>query len=122
VKSLLTILLLFYLNFLNAQIEAIFDLKRFKSNDKNYIETYLYVYGNSLKQNKDTSDNDKGVEILQYIEDKENKIIAHKKYVIKDKADYVESKGIMDLQRFVVKSGEFKIFLELTDLNDPSNI
>lgn len=121
-KSLLTILLLFYLNFLNAQIEAIFDLKRFKSNDKNYIETYLYIYGNSLKQNKDTSDNDKGVEILQYIEDKENKIIAHKKYVIKDKADYVESKGIMDLQRFVVKSGEFKIFLELTDLNDPSNI
>ncbi len=121
-KLLVTISLLFILNLLSAQIEAIFDLKRFKSVDENYIETYLYIYGNSLKQNKDTADNDKGVEILQYIEDIDNKIIAHKKYIIKDKSDYVEAKGIMDLQRFIVKSGEFKIFLELTDLNDPSNI
>ena len=121
-KLLVTISLLFILNLLSAQIEAIFDLKRFKSVDENYIETYLYIYGNSLKQNKDTADNDKGVEILQYIEDIDNKIIAHKKYIIKDKSDYVEAKGIMDLQRFVVKGGEFKILLELTDLNNPSNI
>ncbi len=120
-KLQLTILFFLNLNFLNAQIEAIFDLKRFKSNDGNYIETYLYIYGNSLKQNKDTNQNNKGVEILQYIENTDNKIIAHKKYIIKDETDYVESKGIMDLQRFSVQTGRFKIFLELTDLNDSSN-
>lgn len=106
----------------HAQIEALFDLKRFKSTEENYIETYLYIYGNSLKNSIDTNINNKGVEILQYIENEDKEIVAHKKYIITDKTDYVERKGIMDLQRFPILNGDFKLFIEIKDINDSLNI
>ena len=114
------LILSFTLSF--GQIEALFDLKRFKSIDANYIETYLYIYGNSLKENRDTNNNTKGVQILQYVENENNEIIDHKKYLIVEKTDYVEKEGLIDLKRFQLGNGKFKIFLEITDLNDTTNI
>jgi len=115
------VLTIYFLN-INAQIEALFDLKKFKSIDENYIETYLYIYGNTLKTNLDTNKVTKGVEILQYIENSKKDIVAYKKYIIEEKADYVESKGIMDLQRFALKNDKYNIFIEINDVNDGSNI
>ena len=105
-----------------SQIEALFDIKKFHSLEKNYIETYLFVYGNTLFESLDSNLKDKGIEVLQYIEDENNKIIAHKKYIIKEEADYVEKDGIVDLQRFPVNSGKYMLFIEITDINKPSNI
>ena len=56
--------------------------------------------------------------MLQYIEDENNKIIAHKKYIIKEEADYVEKDGIVDLQRFPVNSGKYMLFIEITDITN----
>ena len=105
-----------------SQIEALFDIKKFHSLENNYIETYLFVFGNTLFESLDSNFKDKGIEVLQYIEDENKKIIAHKKYTIKEEADYVEKDGIVDLQRFPVKSGKFILFIEITDINKPSNI
>ena len=75
-----------------SQIEALFDIKKFHSLENNYIETYLFVYGNTLFESIDSNLRDKGIEVLQYIEDENNKIIAHKKYIIKEEADYVRKR------------------------------
>ena len=105
-----------------AQIEALFDLKRFESTDQNYIETYLYIYGNTLVESSDTSKRIKSVEILQYIEDQNKDIVAYKKHIISEESDYVLRDGIMDLQRFSIEDGNFNIFIEIKDLNDTTNI
>ena len=70
-----------------SQIEALFDIKKFHSLEKNYIETYLFVYGKTLFERLDSNIKDKGIEVLQYIEDENNKIIAHNKYIIKEEGD-----------------------------------
>ena len=105
-----------------CQIEALFDLKKFHSNENNYIETYLYIYGNTLSENEDSTLNEKGVEILQYIENSEKEIVAHKKYIIKENSDYVEKEGIMDLQRFPIPVGDYNIYVEINDINSSKNI
>ncbi len=50
--------LLIFLNFVIsisfAQLEAIFDLKRFDSSKEPYIETYLLIYGNTLTDDNDS--------------------------------------------------------------------
>jgi hypothetical protein len=81
-KTLFALIFNFIVFSIQSQIEALFDLKKFHSNEKNYIETYLYVYGNTLNESSDSNNKEKGVKILQFIEDENNKIIAHKKYVI----------------------------------------
>ena len=121
-KLLITTLLTINCFFSFAQIEALFDLKRFQSTDQNYIETYLYIYGNTIKESVDTSNRKKSVEILQYIENEEKEIVAYKKHTISEEADYVQRDGIMDLQRFSIKDGIFNIFIEIKDLNDTNNI
>ena len=73
-KLLISTLLTINCFFSFAQIEALFDLKRFQSTDQNYIETYLYIYGNTLKESVDTSNRKKSVEILQYIENEEKEL------------------------------------------------
>ena len=120
-KTLFTVITLFLVSPLHSQIEALFDLKKFHSSESNYIETYLFIYGNTLFENQDSNFNDKGVEVLQYIENEKKQIIAHEKYIIKEQSDYVEKEGIIDLQRFPVSNGKFTIFLEIKDINDTNN-
>ena len=64
-------LLIFILTTLSgiSQIEALFDIKKFHSSENSYIETYLYVFGNTLNGSTDSNLKDKGIEVLQYIED-----------------------------------------------------
>ena len=120
-KTVFAIFILFLVSPIHSQIEALFDLKKFHSSESNYIETYLFIYGNTLFENKDSNFKDKGVEVLQYIENDKKHIVAHEKYIIKEQSDYVEKEGIMDLQRFPVSNGVFTIFLEINDINDSNN-
>jgi GWxTD domain-containing protein len=118
VKFIATILFSINLFYSFGQIEALFDLKRFHTTEENYIETYLYLYGNTLKSSNDTNENFKKVEILQFIENNEKEIVAHQKYILKEAADYVERDGIMDLKRFILPSGTYTINVVIKDLND----
>ena len=104
-----------------SQIEAIIDIKKFHSNKSNYIETYLFVFGNTLYESSDTSNTEKGIEVLQYIENQNNQIVSHEKYIIKEVSDYVE-KGIIDLKRFPVSNGNYTLHIEITDINNSANI
>ena len=105
-----------------TQLEAIFDYKKFNTGESPYIETYLHIYSSTLHDNTDTNIKTKGVEILQYIEDENNKIVSHKKYKINEEKfdDYFND--IIDLQRFALKNGTYDITIEITDLNNSNNI
>lgn len=122
VKFLLILVSSFVFLSSSAQIEALFDIKRFKSSDQNYIETYLYIYGNTLNENLDTNNRKKAVQILQYIENDQREIVAHKKYIIEEKIDYAQRDGIMDLKRYTLPDGKFNITIEIKDLNDTNTI
>ena len=104
-----------------GQIEALFDVKKFRQNDQHFIETYLYIYGNSLRNNLDTSNYDKSVEVLQYIENNKNEIVDFKKYNISGNAEIINRNGILDQQRFSLVDGEYTINLKLKDINDTTN-
>lgn len=121
-NKLLVFIIVFLVSPFYSQIEALFDLKKFHSNENNYIETYLYIYGNTLSESEDSTHDEKGVEILQYIENEEKEIVAHKKYIIKENSDYVEKEGIMDLQRFLIPLGDYNIYVEINDINSSKNI
>lgn len=121
-KTFLFNILVFCSLFAQSQIEALLDIKKFHSTDSDYIETYLYVFGNTLYESSDTNNTEKGIEVLQYIENQNKQIISHKKYIIKEVSDYVEKEGIIDLQRFPISEGEYTLFIEIIDINNPSNI
>ena len=104
-----------------GQIEALFDVKKFRQNDQHFIETYLYIYGNSLRNNIDTFNLDKSVEVLQYIENEKNEIVDFKKYNISGNAESINRNGILDQQRFSLVDGEYTINLKLKDINDTTN-
>jgi GWxTD domain-containing protein len=115
------IMLLTYTN-ISAQLEAIFDYKKFNTVEAPFIETYLQIYTSSLFENSDSNIKTKGVEILQFIEDENNKIVAHKKYKILEKEleDYYND--IIDLQRFSLQNGVYEITIEITDINQKNNV
>ena len=121
-KTFLFNILVFCSLIAQSQIEALLDIKKFHSTENDYIETYLYVFGNTLYESSDTNNTEKGIEVLQYIENQNKQIISHKKYIIKEVSDYVEKKGIIDLQRFPISEGEYTLFIEIIDINNPSNI
>ena len=121
-KIFITCILVLLSLFGQSQIEAIIDLKKFHSNKSNYIETYLFVFGNTLYESSDTSNTEKGIEVLQYIENHNNQIVSHEKYIIKEVSDYVEKKGIIDLKRFPVSNGNYTLYIEITDINNSANI
>ena len=60
-KKFYAIFLIFSTQIAVGQIEALFDVKKFRQNDQHFIETYLYIYGNSLRNNIDTFNLDKSV-------------------------------------------------------------
>ena len=104
-----------------GQIEALFDVKKFRQNDQHFIETYLYIYGNSLRNNIDKFNLDKSVEVLQYIENEKNEIVDFKKYNISGNAESIDRNGILDQQRFSLVDGQYTINLKLNDINDTTN-
>ena len=58
-KIVFAVITFFLVSPLHSQIEALFDLKKFHSSESNYIETYLFIYGNTLFVNQDSKFNDK---------------------------------------------------------------
>ena len=64
----------------------------------------------------------KKVEILLFIENKQKEIVDFKKHVIEGEIDNVNKNGILDLQRFSLKDGQYNLGLKLVDQTDTNNI
>ncbi len=104
-----------------AQLEAIFDVKRFDAPSGPFIETYLNVYSHSIAYVQTDSTNESyAIEVVQLLKQGEE-IIDFKKYVLTRPEAEKEYNDILDQQRFQVKSGEkYSLELELKDLNNDS--
>ena len=107
---------------LYGQLEALFDIKKFRQGEQHLVETYLYIFGPSLIQDKDTNVKNKKVEILLFIENEQKEIVDYKKHIIEGEIDHVNKNGILDLQRFSLIDGNYNLGLKLVDQTDTNNI
>ena len=114
-KFVCTLLLSCQLFSLYGQLEALFDIKKFRQGEQHLVETYLYIFGPSLIQDKDTNVKNKKVEILLFIENEQKEIVDYKKHIIEGEIDHVNKNGILDLQRFSLIDGNYNLGLKLVD-------
>ena len=121
-KFVCTLLLSCQLFSLYGQLEALFDIKKFRQGEQHLVETYLYIFGPSLIQDKDTNVKNKKVEILLFIENEQKEIVDYKKHIIEGEIDHVNKNGILDLQRFSLIDGNYNLGLKLVDQTDTNNI
>ena len=121
-KFVCTLLLSCQLFSLYGQLEALFDIKKFRQGEQHFVETYLYIFGPSLIQDKDTNVKNKKVEILLFIENEQKEIVDYKKHIIEGEIDHVNKNGILDLQRFSLIDGNYNLGLKLVDQTDTNNI
>lgn len=121
-KFVCTLLLSCQLFSLYGQLEALFDIKKFRQGKQHLVETYLYIFGPSLIQDKDTNVKNKKVEILLFIENEQKEIVDYKKHIIEGEIDHVNKNGILDLQRFSLIDGNYNLGLKLVDQTDTNNI
>ena len=121
-KFVCTFLLSCQLFSLYGQLEALFDIKKFRQGEQHLVETYLYIFGPSLIQDKDTNVKNKKVEILLFIENEQKEIVDYKKHIIEGEIDHVNKNGILDLQRFSLIDGNYNLGLKLVDQTDTNNI
>ena len=121
-KFVCTLLLSCQLFSLYGQLEALFDIKKFRQDEQHLVETYLYIFGPSLIQDKDTNVKNKKVEILLFIENEQKEIVDYKKHIIEGEIDHVNKNGILDLQRFSLIDGNYNLGLKLVDQTDTNNI
>ena len=121
-KRISTILLTFQLLTFHGQLEALFDIKKFRQGEHHFVETYLYIFGPSLLEDMDTNVKNKKVEILLFIENEQKEIVDYKKHVIEGEIDHINKNGILDLQRFFLVDGDYHLSLRLVDQNDTTNI
>ena len=121
-KFVCTLLLSCQLFSLYGQLEALFDIKKFRQGEQHLVETYLYIFGPSLIQDKDINVKNKKVEILLFIENEQKEIVDYKKHIIEGEIDHVNKNGILDLQRFSLIDGNYNLGLKLVDQTDTNNI
>ena len=121
-KQISTILLTFQLLTFHGQLEALFDIKKFRQGEQHFLETYLYIFGPSLLEDRDTNVKNKKVEILLFIENQQKEIVDYKKHIIEGEIDHINKNGILDLQRFFLLDGDYHLSLRLVDQNDTTNI
>ena len=93
-KRISTILLTFQLLTFHGQLEALFDIKKFRQGEHHFVETYLYIFGPSLLEDRDTNVKNKKVEILLFIENEQKEIVDYKKHVIEGEIDHINKNGI----------------------------
>ena len=121
-KFVCTFLLSCQLFSIYGQLEALFDIKKFRQGEQHLVETYLYIFGPSLIQDKDTNVKNKKVEILLFIENEQKEIVDYKKHIIEGEIDHVNKNGILDLQRFSLIDGNYNLGLKLVDQTDTNNL
>ena len=107
-----------------AQIGPVFSFKKFLTSDTPFIETYVEVYANTLEIfSIDSTQLSYGVEITQLVKNLNDEIIDFKKYSIEEKTETNEMlKNILDLQRFSLPNGDYKLEIQVKDLYNENSI
>lgn len=105
-----------------SQIDAIFNHKTFNSPNGTYLETYLYLYANSLKYTPNATQVPKcAVEITQIIKSKDS-IVAFQKYTLVNPENSADAiyEDLIDVKRFPLKNNQnYTVEISIKDLNDP---
>jgi len=104
--SLLLTLTCYFSSF--AQVDAIFNLKRFNSPTDPYIESYIKVYASSIAFKKDSMEQlQYAIQVTQLLK-QDTTIIDFQKYVIQNINPLTINtiENLIDQRRFIVKNGE----------------
>jgi GWxTD domain-containing protein len=105
-----------------SQVDAIFDHKLFNTAEGPYVETYVYLYANTLQYLPNESGVPKcAVEVTQVIKLK-GEIVDFKKYQLINPEKSVEEiyEDLIDVKRFLVKNNEvYELEVSIKDLNNP---
>ena len=107
--KILTILLIAGLYFNSfAQVDAVFNLKRFNSPTQPYIENYLKLYASSITFRKEDSGRiEYNIQVTQILR-QDTTIIDYEKYIIQNTDTTTNNifENLIDQKRFYVKNGE----------------
>ena len=115
---------LFCFSILNAtnNLNAFFSYSVFYSPEKgNYIETNLTIISKSLNYKKNGSRQEASVNVLITFSDQNNTVKAGNKYnvISQSSNDTTLPKNLVDVQRYFLKPGKYKVEISLSDINSP---
>lgn len=119
-------LILFFLiiNLSCFAITARFDCKNFKIPNKDpYIETYLAIYSPTVKHLRNKNNKlQSALEIFLKVSQKDSLFLVDKYILNGPEVDSLKQLdfNFIDLQRFNIKNGNYKLWFQITDLNDTS--
>lgn len=103
-------------------LEISIDADSFKNGGKSYLETYIRIIGNTIEF-KDVVGQEKsmqaGVELTLIISQGEN-IISYERYVLNSPL-FMEPKDFLDVKRFALAPGIYKLKAEAVDINNENN-
>lgn len=91
-----------------AQVDAVFNLKKFNSPQQPYVENYLKIYATSIQFRKGELDNIYyNIQVTQILR-QDSVIIDYEKYIIQntDTSNKNTIENLIDQRRFYVKNGE----------------
>ncbi|MEP6646064.1 MAG: GWxTD domain-containing protein [Saprospiraceae bacterium] len=92
------------------------QVQRFKSETTSYIEVSLYIVGSSLKCNLAA---DYGIEYTIFVKDETDNIVAGNHYRLLSRG--CPAKDLIDIKRFNLKEGKYRIETEMMDISDSLN-
>lgn len=105
-----------------SQIDAIFNHKTFNSPTGTYLETYIYLYANTLKYVPNEANVPKcAVEITQLIKLKDS-IVAFQKYTLVNPENSINDiyEDLIDIKRFPLKNNvKYELEIIIKDKNNP---
>jgi GWxTD domain-containing protein len=124
-KRLIFLLFLYFQVFhrlIVAQVDAIFEHKLFMSSEGPYLETYIYLYANTLRYLPNEAQVPKcAIEVTQILKLK-GEIVDFKKYQLINPEQSVDEvyDDLVDVKRFLVKNNEqYELEVSIKDLNNP---
>jgi GWxTD domain-containing protein len=121
-RIIFTLLIAFNSLFAFAQIDAVFNHKTFNSPNGTYLETYIYLYANTLRYVPNEENVPKcAVEITQLIKLKDS-IVTFQKYTLINPEKSINEvyEDLVDVKRFPLKNNtQYELEIIIKDKNNP---
>ncbi len=122
-KKIYLLLLMSFLGVANqaTAIDAEIMCASFQNSKKNYLEVSVEIFGKTIGQNvRPDRKLQSGVEIIMLVKQGE-KIVAFDKYNLRSPVS-ANVQNLIDVRRFSLAPGDYKIEATFTDLMDPKNV
>lgn len=120
-QSLLSILTILFSFTVSQAQNASLSYATFKAVNKPYIEIYLHLDGSTV-QFKELTDSTKqaSIEVL-YVFKEEEEIVQFDKFNLFSPITADKRLDFIDLKRYSLANGDYKLLVSIKDLNDPEN-